>query len=501
MIAGNDERIALLIDTEARLDAIRQTRAELMGVSDAAKQTAAAAEAINGPFERTAISSERAAHRGLAAMERLAWGAQGAHLSAESLVSSMSNLSIAVAQMSESAVFAEWALGIGAVVAMVGILIEQFRKLDQEIKPTKLFMDQLQHLRTDQAQVELARLTTERDNLLTQMKTATVPATAKGFDPFDKRSMATAAAETSAAINNWIEETKKRLDVLNADIGAIIKRIADDTTATHAKLHEQALEDAKRAIVLEEQLQFGIKEAKAKGRGDKEALAQLEADAEFQRQLREIKALEVSEAEKVKLMEMAVQRRIAIKHGLEDVAARETIKKAEEEQQRLQRIQDEAVKHLEGSMQAALHAALLGQQSIGKALVAAALEPIVRRLEALAISELVEAGFEFAFLNFAGGARHLAVAAAATAGAAEVASLGGLTHGGGGGGGAATGGGGVGTFSPSGSGEGAGGVTIILQTVRPTDRSIIDETAYELNQAQILKRPILPPTTGFSRIS
>jgi hypothetical protein len=259
---------------------------------------------------------------------------------------------------------------------------------------------------------------------------------------------------------------------------------------------EQSL---KRATDLQVQLTNIALEAEAKRRGGDEALARQRIEDQYQNQLREIAALKVGEDKKTELIALATRARndqiAGINQDYRDQEARkreEAARKEEEENdQQVAREQakiDASLKMTQRFIASSIDASIRAHQSLIGVLTRAMLEPIVHRLEGLAASELVEAGIEAAFLNFAGAARHLAMAGLAAAGAAKVASIGGLSSSAGGGGA-----GGGGTFTPRGNGGGGGDVHLTIQTIDPRAGSVIEETIYHINRSEILKRPIVPP--------
>ncbi len=111
------------------LSALRQQLAEhengLKRVRDQIHQ-------VNGAYEGAAVGGERAGHRVLSAMERLSFATSGAKVNAEGLTSAFSSLAIGAAQISGSALLAEWAIGLGAIVALAGVLIERFHQANEE---------------------------------------------------------------------------------------------------------------------------------------------------------------------------------------------------------------------------------------------------------------------------------------------------------------------------------------------------------------------------------
>lgn len=103
--------------------------------------------------------------------------------------------------------------------------------------------------------------------------------------------------------------------------------------------------------------------------------------------------------------------------------------------------------------------------------------------------------------NFAGAAEYFAAAVqfGAAAALAGQESLGGGGSAGSGGGGSQN----VGTFEPRDNGAGGGGTTINLYTTNPYGREQIQQVKFELDRANVMRRPgiEIPPTTGIRVVS
>jgi hypothetical protein len=89
----------------------------------------------------------------------------------------------------------------------------------------------------------------------------------------------------------------------------------------------------------------------------------------------------------------------------------------------------------------------------------------------------------------ASAAQHFAAAAAF----GVIAGIAGSFGGAGGGGGGGSSGGYPGSFIPSSVGQPGGGVTVIVQTVDPWSRSVVNNTVYEINRAGMLNTPVIAP--------
>lgn len=256
----------------------------------------------------------------------------------------------------------------------------------------------------------------------------------------------------------------------------------------------QEKQDAERSKELLSDLSVSIADQYNARTHTAETAARLKVEREFQALRQEIEQLKINEDTKTELIAAAAKNR---EERLIAIHLESSRRKLDIDERRIAEQNRQAERSLEivkRTAQSALHASLTGGESFIQAATKTLLAPLVRRLEALAVDQGVEALVEFAFGNFVRGAAHTAAAAAAVEGARRVASMAGLTSSGGAVGG--TGGVGGPSFLDRNPQEQRGDVTVVIQTVNPFSREVLGETTYQLQRAGVLKQPIYaPPTT------
>ena len=254
---------------------------------------------------------------------------------------------------------------------------------------------------------------------------------------------------------------------------------------------EQEKRDAERAKELLKDLTTATQEAYDQRTESAAGAARLKAERLYIEHRKEIDLLLIGADEKNKLIEAAQQNHAEAMIAIDRDAAYQRNQIEEQLFRQQQDRHDRALELVKDQMESALHAAIMGRESFIQAATRTLLTPLVKRLEALAVEQGIEALAEAAFGNFIGAARHAAVAAAAIAAAQKIAVQGGLTASA-----PSTGalnGGVVGRADSAGSG---GNVTVVIQTVDPTSRAVINEVGYQLQRGGILKQPF--STGGYS---
>lgn len=277
-------------------------------------------------------------------------------------------------------------------------------------------------------------------------------------------------------------------------------RAADEDKQRMEELQRIREQDLRRAQSLEQQLLESRQSALDKVALSEEEAAIARVVREESRREAEIRALQINEDLKTRLLVLAQEDRdaqiAAIHKASRDKEAEEQRRADEEAARRMQQAIDDTI----NVMSQAFDAATRNGESYISAVTKMLMTPLARYLEGLAEREFVEAAVEAAFFNFAAAGRHLAVGGLALAASRKVSQIGGLNSGGGGGGGgssASTGsGGGSSSLAPR-ERDRAGTTVINLITTDPYNGENIAITNYYLERSRITNRPIvIPPTTG-----
>jgi hypothetical protein len=422
------------------------------------------------------------------ALTTFSLAASASNGSAQSMIMSLGMMSTSIAMVSNSARVAAAATGIGALVIVLGVVSELLDRFISKAPAAAAAMELISGARNAaQAQQYVEQIDAQIGALNKTMETGNfvqrAQASAQLQALFDVRSKAVTQAfnmqhdETKRTLEEQkqkhkqeLEEEKRHRDAMAKESVASAERIAAAKTNVLASQTGRAIGEL----------------ADPEGAAERIRLA-----AETQRKLRELDRNELLSTQQ------KTDERVAIIAEGEEAIAASRAKTAKKDA-------DEDMKRREESKRAQLAIArtaaselIRSQDSLGKALKRAALEPIITWLEGTAAKEIIAAATHAASLDFFGAARHAGVAALAIAAGRRLAAMAGT--GGGGAGGAGSAGGGGGTFTPSPSATSGGGTTINLYTRNPYGEDAIAETLYYTNRASVLKKPALqiPPTQGF----
>ena len=415
--------------------------------------------------------------------------ATNANGSAQAMIVSMGSMATTIAMVSNSARIAAGAAGIGAIVVVLGVVNELVDRFISKAPQAAAAMEKIsvarhaaqahQYVQQIDAQLEALNKQLESNDLVVRAQ-----ASAQIVALFEVRSKAVQQAHQMA-----VDERKQTLDE---------QRRKHEQELDKERQHREAM--ARETIASQERIiasRTNVVAMQANRPGALDASAQAEelirARAETMRRLRELDRNELlteqqKQAEKAAIEEEGQQALFNIRSKWAKQSADDDMKKREEAKRAQLAIARTAASEM-----------IRSQDSLGKALKRAALEPIITWLEGTAAQEFIAAAKHFAALDFMGGARHAAVAALAIAAGRRLAAMAGT--GGGGSAGGSGAGGGAGTFTPSPAGGAGGGTTINLYTRNPYGEEEIAETLHYTNRAEILKKPPMqiPPTTGFRR--
>lgn len=235
---------------------------------------------------------------------------------------------------------------------------------------------------------------------------------------------------------------------------------ARDAAATRAAAVEKRLRDEhiaadKRAGELLGQMQDAAVEHQMQAHGliDEAEKAAVQKDAD--RRVREIDSLKISEDRKAELLVAAAEDRTARIEAIErksrdrlrtEIArdAEAGFREYEKTEAAKQRAVEKSARQMESVGNRMADDLVRGQESMGRRLLKAAMEPEIDKLKGWAKSQFAQAAKDAATQNWIGAAEHFAGGTLLLAGAAEIGALAG---GGGGGGGSSGGGGGGGSSS------------------------------------------------------
>jgi hypothetical protein len=393
--------------------------------------------------------------------------------------------------VSKNAQLAASASGIGAIVTLLGVLVPLLMQTNDETSKLDNSFRNFGSLGVEALRGIEAAKKAEQAALLQKMAAYSDQGVFQKIrtDPLFKEANAletradTLAAELQAVTNARI--------AAEAEAG---RRLSEDRK-------EREKRDAKTALTLQEQFVSAYQDINDRRTLSEFAAARQKVERDFAESRRQIDSLAVDEATKTRLIvEAAALRRERLKE-IDDKAAADRLATWQREVAARQ-AQTTTIMRLEQQMYAStlagVHSVAIGQESLRVAMTKAMLAPLVTYLEGLAVEHGIDALADLAFLNFAGAARHAAVATAAMAGARKVAQIGGLTAGGGaaGAGGSVSAGGG-GAFTPRERSDDRGPTVINLITANPYSGEAMGVVQYELTRGGVLKRPVnLPPTTG-----
>jgi hypothetical protein len=557
VISGNpDERLAFVLETEAHLDGIRAARAEMAGVGGDAdalggrlaqfsakskaafdSMTAAEQKAFMGfigvkegadqaskAIDQETASVQRAtqatqsfinpafaaSRRQLAeenrntaasfdpisskartaanAMANLSFAAAGITAGGPGTVVAIGSLTSSLAHLSTNAAIAAGASGIGALVVVAGTLIPLMSKLaDQSERVAggfgKAFGGAGGDVTGAERFLDLARQ--RRAAAETSFENAPSALSLRQSDVNERNNR-------KAALDEAVKDEQTAIDAVFA-----ARRAARQRDREEAKRDaEQRAQDEIRARDLGEQMrgraiQLGLE------RTSPELAGVTGVQMEQAARDREIDKLRISDEEKHARKAESERLAQAEITKIYDDAADKRIAKSDEEARKEEEFDKQKAAKRLAIAKSNVDAIVRTEGSVLQTLKRLALEPIVDRLEGIAAQQAVEALASWP--DFPAMAAHGLAAAAATAAAREVAGWAGLGSKGGGGAGAGAGAP-AGTFEPRTAGEGAGGFNLTIITANPLGPDHIQNVAYELNRAGILKRPIvqLPPTTGIT---
>jgi hypothetical protein len=566
MISGADDRLAFVIDTEARLDGIKAARKEVVGLG-------ADTRAMGGAYQGASINLRDAEARydklmgvtsgvtdhtramTLAQIEAIKINekmGQGISLTSSHVGRLREGLASAVAQMAGVPPIATrigstvgvMTLGMGAVVpalAAIGATLWVFDKLTESSRKAMEVSDKLV-----ESYVKLARVSAlgfggqQKADIedinkgleqhakwlgaLIELRIrlgglgGLVPGIGGHAEALGSGATALAAAQQKLLNERGLQDAK--------DNDAFAKRIKDANDKATTEADRQAAVQLRIATgmgtaatqavdkMLAEQEKAQLKATEAEARGTemhaemqakaleltlqslgKETEAKLAAnDAEYMRRQQDIANLDVTEKRKTELLRDNANLRVATEAQIRDAAADKDEKARLSAEAKIVA----AEKRKEQIMLHSIDAYVKSSASLQKILIQAALAPLVKELEGTAVRQFVRASASFAAGDYGGAARHAAAGVLATAGAHEVAQLGEMAGGGGsssGGGSAGGGGSSSTTFEPRSATEGQGMVTINLLSANPYGPEQIQQVQYQLQRADILKRPIpISPT-------
>lgn len=525
--ALSDDRMAFVIETEAKLDAIKAARSEVVGLkADTEGMGISSIAATRNMGFFSAVTAEANAHLGehslgLSRVERVMASSAGQALGLNRVMEVLGATSLK--------------FGVGDIytIAIIGGLAAITYGIDQVTKSSTEAIDKAEKL--NKHYLELARISAL--GIGGKFK-ADIEDIAKGAEAAGERvgfllraQMALRGTGLDLLLGHFVDKYSGEV----ADAGKATLEAKKDLNKEIAKVDEE--QERKAEAHLNKLIAIATKAGTPAERAAFEAYKREEKAAELHlqnlaliaekqvtaigfpliaegmaleaahaRRLREIAASKDSaetklqaerDADALLVAERAdLNRRIALEN---DRADKEDEKRTEE---RIKK-QQQAEKKRAAVLLLAVDAYVKGSESLQKTLIRLALDPLIKELEGTAVRQFVRAAASAAALDFAGAARHAGAGALALAGAREIAQLGGLGGGSAGGGsGGSSGGGGSSstTFEPRVSGGAAGvmGLTIITQNSLGADH--IQNLSFELNRAGILKRPIvqLPPTSGIT---
>lgn len=502
------------------------------------------------------------------AMSTLSFSAAGFTAGGTAAIMAAGNLATSLAMLSSSARLAAGATGIGAIAIVLGTVIGLMRTTKAEAADMSGTLDLIRSIgsgaeaaavsRTiDQQLADARKKLTEFDRETASRGSIPVSGDVVGAakQPMDvltvRKERALIESEVLGLTKASADAYKNYVDTLGQAGQRAGEKWTSEAKAQAERLKHQREADAERAIALQIQLTDQMVDITLSGQNRQEALANHQAEKEFQQREREIQKLDVSENEKTQLLDAAYRIRIrkqednhATQLALEEgyrrgnrMLAAQTGTVSDRFASRMEEIEAEAAEDLKRSNNAvdveqnkqlkirklqrdALTGTIRDLKTIEDATINSKNRQIraigiaaqtLRRLEvgAEAARALVESARAFgkvpgylaahqygsAALSAASGVQ---LAAAAALGFREAGTGGG---GSGGGGGAAGGGGERGTFEPRTSSTRDGGPVVInLITRDPYGRESIQSVMYEINRAGILGRgPIefpIPATTG-----
>lgn len=427
--------------------------------------------------------STRTAANAIAIMAQAAATGSG---SMAGLAAAAGGLTQGIAMLSTSAKVAAAASGIGALVTVAAVLIELFHRLGEETDNLSGSLHDLsgfsaEGLRIQEdAQRKLVQTLTED---VASYKTLVFGAGKAAYEELQKQQARLAETiKARIAAERDAEKDKQR------ELERLAKEAADRRERDSKKADELEAAAGENAIAITEKMSMSEEQA---------AIRKIDRDR--QRRLQEATELEISLDDMARLelaINMDTEAQIAeVKKKSRDKQADEDKKRAEEEA----KIRRDALGSLVKASADAVGAAVKAHESLKNIAIKAALAPIVKELEALAVSEGVKAVAHFATGDIGGGLAHTAASGLASAAAAKVANQGGLNSSGGGGNAGTSYTGGDNYSTRARDNERGGNTTVNLYTVDPYNRETIGVVSYELQRAGVTKRPIyVPPTRGLT---
>lgn len=459
-----DERIGVLMEAQNRISApARQAAADITNVGAAAKQAASDAAALQAAVARTDAALRSKAQKGREAanaMSAIASASSGAGNGLAGMATAAGAATANLGAMTNSAKLATAATALGALVTVGLAIYAAWQKANQELEASQAVMERIGIMSEASIRARIGTI----DQLQKDMMAST---TGFDVDAFNRLT-----AERRELVRRDIENTRRDREQAASQAQSDAEQRARQEADAQRERMERA---AKEAIDLD--VKWANERSRAEiGTGKNQWVARKTLiDAEL-------------EAERAKVME-----NIALDDTQRDKILANIDKVGEARRQAVDEAR-KAASLMAAIVGGAVQAAVRAQEGFIDQLKRLALEPIITRLEGIAVREGIEAALEAAMFNFPGAARHAAVAAAAIGGARTLAGWAGGGGGGGRGGGVPSVGGGGGgapsTFEPRGSG-GAGGQTIIINTIDPTSRGVINTVRYQLNRSDVLNRPMI----------
>jgi hypothetical protein len=254
VISGTDDRIAFVIETDAKLDGIKSARAEIQGLNaDTQKTGVSSVAATRGMNAWSAIQAEATGHVGAhsisigrleQSLERFSAEALGVNHTAGLLLATMARF--AIGSIETAGVLA----GIAAVVAIWDKLTESARKATEEQNKAIESFDKLEHSKhlgpqgetLEALNARVAAAEKARAATLAAIAAANAPATgpaSQAVNPFGGGAVgaeigAAIAKRQSQALGRQLAEDNDRIRTATAERDAILAKSAENTDRTFA---------------------------------------------------------------------------------------------------------------------------------------------------------------------------------------------------------------------------------------------------------------------------
>lgn len=380
-----------------------------------------------------------------------------------------------IASMSTSAKVAASAAGIGAIATVLATVVLLLQQTDEKAKEAGRTMATLASDMADNALDAQATIVEAQYNAQVRL-VAQLQESRRFLGVNFGRELVRESEKLDALVDEReaVQEEQRRR-----------RRAAGrEDAAEHLREQER---DAERSKQLLEELAEAHLDMYERRTQSAETAARLRVEREFSEQLREIEALQVQEDHKSELTAAAARVRAERLRQINAEARQRDLAESERHYAREAKVQEERLSRVADMMQQIMLTSILGEASFGKAFNTIVGGMIVKHLTMLAVQHSIDALADAAFGLWGKAAKHTAVAVAAGIGARKVAQIAGI--GGGGESGLAS----APSLSTQDPREGAGNVTVIVQTVDPTSREVIGQTAWALERSGIMKRPTNTP--------